>query len=175
MPLPDEFRPSRLNGHEPGGGELQPAEPKQTPKAPDPSGAEAGATASKRACAREETPTGPPPRLTVADRLVLTISAFSRVVREQLRESARTLRHGEMVTERSPSVRDRYARVARLGRATPEMIPLVKAPWLGLEYVAATLATLVQTAASCVGTLLGLATTTGVGLAVCQLLFGVPF
>lgn len=186
MPLPDEI-PPRGDGGEPrpapAGGEQNPAQPEdQPPMTP--------AGADRRVCARETDPDTPPPRLTLTDRLVLTVDTLSRLARAQLAAGWRAVTRGGIVTERSPSPRDRFARVARLARGeamhptaaggddeavgVADLHPLVRYPYLAGEFLAATVATALQTAANSVGTLLGLATTAAAGLLLLHTTLGVP-
>lgn len=106
-----------------------------------------------------------------------TLAALGAHLRRELGRGWRAVRHKQLLVERPPSVRDRVTRVSRVDRhlAADGMSPLLRVPFVAGEYLAAAVATAVQTVANCVGTLPGLLTTITVPIIICQLTLGVPF
>lgn len=100
-------------------------------------------------------------------RLLLTLGAIGRQLRQQSVRAAQAVSDKEPIMYRPPSPRDRVERIRRLDRElqTQETVPLLRIVWMGGEYVAAAVSTLFTLAASAVGTLIGLTATVAVLLA----------
>lgn len=152
--LPDEFRrPEPPQPPAPGGpGEVAPA------SANPPVGEAERTCDPPRDLPRKhdaEKPAGPRPA-----------GMMARFLAEETRQGAGRLRRLAWIRERPPSVEDRYARVRRVGADLGGTVPLLRGCYLAGEYVAATVATVIQLTASAVGTLAGLLTTAAVILTV---------